>query len=206
MLPLIRKQGSVPNFDHRSEVSPNSAGSGITPFADASPRAGIETSYFGYRLPSPTSLQHGPNPASFHFKRGRSDESVDSTVDGSPTPIHSAKIARSQDSSVRSNISEQTTRIAAVVTHDAHDNIDVDDLERLPVLRFGEEGRAKLKSALSDLVRRDPEIKERVEAIGKIRLASMHQLMRMAKVAGLWSYAEALVKEHDSLRQYKRTS
>jgi len=53
----------------------------------------------------------------------------------------------------------------------------------VPVLKLGDDGRAKLKSALSELVKTNPDIRARVEEIGKIRLASMQQLMQMAKVS-----------------------
>ena len=81
-----------------------------------------------------------------------------------------------------------------------------DEVNNVSMLKVGEEGRARLKSALSDAVRSDAEALYRVQAIGKIRLASMLQLMQMAKVAGLWEYAEVLAKEHSKTKRYRKTT
>ena len=217
MLPFIKNQRSshllptgsfhIQNQPGFGDISPSSM-SQVSPFADVSPRNGLETSYFGYRLPSPTNI-HGagqPGHANFHFKRLRSDDSVSGSLDASPmaTQTHVKKLPRSDDST--SKLKTEPARFATVVHDDVSSSISSEDLRNLPLLRFGEEGRAKLKSALSDAVRRDADVRARVDEIGKIRLASMQQLMRMAKVAGLWSYAEALVMEHDSLKQYRRSS
>jgi hypothetical protein len=82
-------------------------------------------------------------------------------------------------------------------TYESSDEDSREMEQTLPTLKLGDEGRAKLKSALSEAVRSDERIRHKVEAIGKIRLASMAQLLRMAKVAGLWEYAIMLSREHE---------
>lgn len=73
-------------------------------------------------------------------------------------------------------------------------------------LKLGDDGRSRLKSALSEKVRQDTYIRHRVEAIGKIRLASMQQLLVMAQEAGLWEYALKLADEHDHLKKIRHSS
>jgi hypothetical protein len=75
----------------------------------------------------------------------------------------------------------------------------------IPILKLGDEGRAKLKSALSEQAKADNDIRLRIDAIGKIRLASVHQLMQMARVSGLWEYAQSLAQEHELSKAYKRS-
>jgi len=79
------------------------------------------------------------------------------------------------------------------------------DDDYIPLLKLGDEGRAKLKSALSEQVRVDPEVKAKIDDIGKIRLASMQQLLRMAKIAGIWDYAILLAQEHEVNKAIRRT-
>jgi len=48
-------------------------------------------------------------------------------------------------------------------------------------------------------------MKRQVDEIGKIRLASMQQLLQMAKICGLWDYALMLAKEHEIAKNIRRT-
>ena len=84
-------------------------------------------------------------------------------------------------------------------------NIESSTFSSTPLLKLGDDGRAKLKSALSEQVRVDPQLKMKVDAIGKIRLASMQQLLQMAKICGLWDYALMLAREHEMAKLIKRT-
>lgn len=104
-------------------------------------------------------------------------------------------------------VPRRTVRKAAVkVASDSpNTRISVSELDAVPILKLGDEGRAKLKSALSEQARTDPDIKSQIEAIGKIRLASMQQLMQMARVSGLWEYAQSLAAEHEMAKAYKRS-
>ena len=78
-------------------------------------------------------------------------------------------------------------------------------ISSVPILKLGDDGRAKLKSALSEQVRMDTRMKRQVDEIGKIRLASMQQLLQMAKICGLWDYALMLAKEHEIAKNIRRT-
>ena len=53
-------------------------------------------------------------------------------------------------------------------------------------LHLGEGGRAKLKSLISDAVKHNEELRERVAAITKVKLASIPQLLQMASICDLW--------------------
>jgi hypothetical protein len=76
----------------------------------------------------------------------------------------------------------------------------------LPVVKLGDDGRSKLKSALSERVREDMQVRRRVESIGKIRLASMQQLLAMAKEAGLWEFVVRLSEEHEQAKILRKSS
>ena len=98
---------------------------------------------------------------------------------------------------------DQQRRVA--MESDDEFNFNSSDVSSVPILKLGDDGRAKLKSALSEQVRVDPRLKIEVDAIGKIRLASMQQLLQMAKICGLWDYALMLAKEHEMAKLIKRT-
>jgi hypothetical protein len=55
-----------------------------------------------------------------------------------------------------------------------------------PRLHLGECGRSKLKSMISNATKSNPELRERVAEIGKVKLASIPQLLMMARVCGFW--------------------
>jgi hypothetical protein len=56
----------------------------------------------------------------------------------------------------------------------------------LPRVQLGEHGRQRLKSLLSSAVKYDAAKRDLVYAIGKVKLASIPQLLQMARVCGLW--------------------
>jgi len=98
--------------------------------------------------------------------------------------------------------------VSRVYREDSDDDDDFNLRTRIPevpVLKLGDDGRAKLKSALSEQVREDSRMKAQVDEIGKIRLASMQQLLQMAKICGLWDYALMLAKEHETSKLVKRS-
>lgn len=53
-------------------------------------------------------------------------------------------------------------------------------------VHLGEVGRQRLKSLLSATVKYDTTVRERIAKIGKVKLASIPQLLQMAEVCGLW--------------------
>lgn len=55
-----------------------------------------------------------------------------------------------------------------------------------PRLHLGETGRSRLKSLISNLTKVNPELRERVAEIGKVKLASIPQLLMMARTCGVW--------------------
>jgi len=59
----------------------------------------------------------------------------------------------------------------------------------LPRLHLGESGRMKLKSRISMLIKDDPELRAKVLAISKVKLASIGQLLQMAYICGIWDEA-----------------
>lgn len=59
----------------------------------------------------------------------------------------------------------------------------------LPKLHLGEVGRKKLKSLISSAIKEDECLRDKVRAIGKVKLASIPQLLQMAQVCGLWDEA-----------------
>lgn len=58
-------------------------------------------------------------------------------------------------------------------------NVDV------PKLHLGENGRSKLKSLISGALKRNIELKRLVASVGKVKLASVSQLLEMAFLCGL---------------------
>ena len=189
MLPLFKRQGSHGASLYAMSRSPDddsSPSGGMTrgsPFADILPHSHSESDVFSYRAEPPVSAED------FNFKRLRSTDSF--TTDTSPTSIRRVPLS-------------SPAKIRRVTIRRYPPKISEDDTG--PMLRLGDEGRSKLKSALSEEVRNSPEIKADVDAIGKIRLASMQQLLRMAQVAGLFDYATQLAKEHELGKTVKRSS
>jgi hypothetical protein len=59
----------------------------------------------------------------------------------------------------------------------------------LPRLHLGETGRMKLKSRISMLIKDDQELRSKVLAISKVKLASIGQLLQMAFICGIWDEA-----------------
>ena len=56
----------------------------------------------------------------------------------------------------------------------------------VPKLHLGENGRSKLKSLISGALKRNIELKILVASVGKVKLASVSQLLQMAFLCGLW--------------------
>ena len=150
----------------------------------------FESTYFGYNLPSP--LHSGLEVSHPGFQRYASADSMSNDVsphEGVVQPHIFPKV-------VKTNV-VSGNRLPELTSYPE---------EQLPGMKLGDEGRAKLKSALSDAVRRDPDMKARVESIGKIRLASVQQLVRMAKECNLWEYVEVLALEHEMSKDLRRSS
>ena len=227
MLPLMKRQGSQHhlingnsmygvNHSPSEESSSPLDGSRSSPFMDASPfssttRSGI----FAYKVEPLSSETAGVAGADFHFKRLRSGDSF--TTDTSPTSNRNVANPQSPLKAPRLTVSTPAAddflkrtgrREARKISPKSIEEIpeDLDGTDNIPLLRLGDEGRSKLKSALSDQVRVNPDIKAEVDAIGKIRLASMQQLLKMAMVSGLWAYAVQLAREHEFGKSVKRSS
>jgi hypothetical protein len=175
-------------------ASPFSTESLRSPIYDTSPHSDMESSYFGFHPISPRTAASLVDLENFSFKRLRSLDSghlLDSP-DASPVS-RSSKASKTEANQIvvtRKRIPAPTQLIT----------------DEVPILKLGDDGRAKLKSALSELSKSDEEVHARIEAIGKIRLASMQQLMQMAKVSGLWEYALTLAREHEMAKAYRRSS
>jgi hypothetical protein len=65
-------------------------------------------------------------------------------------------------------------------------------------LHLGEGGRQKLKSLLSATTKSDPELRERVSKIAKVKFASIPQLFQMAKVCGIWAEAVKIAHTYNT--------
>ena len=177
-----------------------------SPFTDMSPHHEGDTPYFGFSLGMPGPSIHDGSPVdgdrNLHFKRPRSIDSASSSTDVSPVSESSGRLVKV----ARPVVAFVDAPVVRVGKGTSRKNAHLERLEELaddpnpPILKLGDDGRSRLKSALSDLVRMDPEIQRRVEAIGKIRLASMQQLMRMAKVSGLWGFALDIAAEVEATR------
>ena len=205
MIPSLARHGSNQfqsgsgifglNSHINDAASPFSGATHSSPFSDSTPRHELEAQYFGHRGASPRASANLGELENFSFKRLRSLESgiIDSS-DVSPMHVETrtVKVPRRKEA-------------VKVVSDSPHTRISAADLEAMPVLKLGDEGRAKLKSALSERAKSDADAKDRIDAIGKIRLASMQQLMQMARVSGLWDYAQALAVEHDMAKAFKRS-
>lgn len=189
MLPSFNRQGSG-NFmrssgfirshsDTLMEVSTPSFRPFSQSFLLEAPSRDYESTYFGYTLPSP--LHVGAYDSHFALKRFGSMDSASTDT----SPVVSGRVREDPVVEMR-----QIPRVTKLRQREAV----ADDVS--PVLKLGDEGRAKLKAALSEQVRRNPELKARVDEIGKIRLASIQQLLMMAKVCDLWEYVEMLSLEH----------
>jgi hypothetical protein len=189
--------------DQDDQSSPFSGASMNSPFYDSTPRNDIGTSYFGFRPASPKTATSLNELENFSFKRLRSLESIYSeSADASPVSRPSAKYTRVEPSQLvvaRKPMPNPTF-------HEERKSFEPTmSIGEIPILKLGDEGRAKLKSALSEQAKADNDIRLRIDAIGKIRLASVHQLMQMARVSGLWEYAQSLAQEHELSKAYKRS-
>lgn len=222
MLPFTKRQGSTQFRTAGSfyDIHGNSLGNASTvssplssQFADISPHSGMESTQYGYRLPTPVNSNQKDSQPDFHFTRSRTS-SWASFMDKDASPgSRSAKalrVSQTKAAYLPTPAEERSARVDVAKNYEpphrrAYKPSD-DEVKNVSMLKVGEEGRARLKSALSDAVRSDAEALYRVEAIGKIRLASMLQLMQMAKVAGLWEYAEELAKEHSKTKRYRKTT
>lgn len=187
--------------DHSSPFSEHSIAS---PFLDPSPRNEAGATYFGYRPTSPKTAVGLGELENFSFKRLRSLSSkISESTDSSPVS-RSSKQTRFEPSQI--TVSRRSMPRPTVHQDDIKSLTPIQYDDDMPVLKLGDEGRAKLKSALSEQARTDPLIKDRIETIGKIRLASVQQLMQMARVSGLWDYAQSLAQDHEVSKAYRRSS
>ena len=204
-------------------------------FVDSSPSAMSSSSRYDFRVKTPHNggYQQNSDGRSFHFKRFRSIDSFSTDVSPSSrsiddvdrpagfgmieTPV--AKHPRTMTPLItppatldflRRTSNEVPRKVFVSREQRVYDSDDEEfnfrsRVSDLPVLKLGDDGRAKLKSALSEQVRIDPRMKTEVDNIGKIRLASMQQLLHMAKICGLWDYALMLAKEHEMSKLIKRS-
>jgi hypothetical protein len=227
MLPYTRRQGSYYSMALERSMTQNSdlgADIGLRspvvetfiPLVSSSPfYSGFHSGFFPINPLSPVGVDSFRMP-SFHFKRMRSSRLSSFTSDASPVEVpHTSKVPRllGDEMSPKSSgyIPRQQNRqiprgaSRSVTLPRPTRTIADDDIEDdTPLLKLGDQGRARLKAAISERVRADADCKERVDEIGKIRLASMAQLMRMAKICGLWEYALDLANSHDKMRMNRR--
>lgn len=187
--------------EHEQEASPFSTESVHSPLYDSTPTHDVQSSYFGFHPVSPRAAASLVDLNNFSFKRLRSlDSGLIESTDASPVS-RSSKASKTGPN----HIVVSRMRMPEATYHSTSPSSTA-GLDRLPMLKLGDDGRAKLKSALSELAKQDTDIRARIDAIGKIRLASIQQLMRMAKVAGLWEYAQSLARDHDVAKTYRRST
>ena len=191
MLPLMKRQGSqglsLYALNHGTDSPPSELEYRSSPFMDTSPYDSVRT--FEYSLGGLSNRSSGTHRTEDSLKRLRS---MTDSVEVSPVSVVTkAPRIPSHSPGKRKRVSPTTF-------------VNMSETE-IPVLRLGDEGRSKLKSALSEQVRISPELKSHVDTIGKIRLASMHQLSQMAQVCGLWEYAQKLAREHQEGKSVRRT-
>ena len=79
------------------------------------------------------------------------------------------------------------------------DNYQVDGQE-VPRLQLGESGRAQLKSSISSVLKRRPDLRSVCNSIEKVKNASITQLLTMARICGIWN--EAVKISEGFLRKY----
>jgi hypothetical protein len=65
----------------------------------------------------------------------------------------------------------------------------VDMSEPIPKLQLGETGRSQLKSAISAVLKKKPELRKTCNSIQKVKNASISQLLTMARICGIWDQA-----------------
>jgi hypothetical protein len=63
------------------------------------------------------------------------------------------------------------------------------DGQDVPRLQLGESGRAQLKSSISSVLKRRPELRKQCNSIQKVKNASIIQLLAMARICGIWDQA-----------------
>ncbi len=185
-------------------ASPFSNESMSSPFYDTSPSNDVEASYFGFNPTSPRNAAALVDLENFSFKRLRSlDSGLLESTDSSPVS-RSSKVSKTSPTHItisRRPMPQPTSHEMGSPGERYHPELD-----HVPILKLGDEGRSKLKSALSEKSKIDADIKAQIDAIGKIRLASVQQLMQMAQVSGLWDYAQSLAKDHEVAKVHKRWS
>lgn len=213
MLPVTKRQGSdvfqigssmyAMNHDVQSESNSPISSAGV-----ASALPGL--------YPYDSSVSLGFHQGKVHKRSGRADRflsgdlgmetSLTHTSTGDPSPI--SRIADDEDlemdieSPIVHTLEQEREHHHALPPAKRTATVYQD----IPTIRLGDEGRSKLKSALSEKVRQDQYIRHRVEAIGKIRLASMQMLLVMAKEAGLYDYAIRLAEEHELAKAERRST
>ena len=74
------------------------------------------------------------------------------------------------------------------VEKSGNDNYSIDGQE-VPRLQLGESGRAQLKSSISSVLKRRPELRKQCNSIEKVKNASIMQLLAMARICGIWDQA-----------------
>lgn len=77
---------------------------------------------------------------------------------------------------------------ARKVERSGNDNYSIDGQE-VPRLQLGESGRAQLKSSISSVLKRRPELRKQCNSIEKVKNASIMQLLAMARICGIWDQA-----------------
>lgn len=181
---------------HQDPSSPFSGESMASPFYESQVSTDVEPTYFGFTATSPKNAATLVDLENFSFKRLRS---LDSGLLESPD---SSPILRGVSKSSKTSPTHIAVSRKTMPNPTAHKDETAD---QIPPLKLGDDGRSKLKSALSEQARMDSDIRAQIDAIGKIRLASIPQLMEMSRVCGLWDYALSLARDHEATKLYKRT-
>eukprot|EP00916_Digyalum_oweni_P006078 GHVL01010468.1.p1 GENE.GHVL01010468.1~~GHVL01010468.1.p1 ORF type:complete len:667 (+),score=73.16 GHVL01010468.1:68-2068(+) len=118
----------------------------------------------------------------------------------SPIPLGIADVQCNGSSSSNGECeSYSCTSLERVIQHQEKDG---DTVDRIPL---GEQGRAKLKSRISDVIRADPDLRVRISTIGKVKSASIPQLLKMAKMCGVWEFAVDISQNYLKNRLSTRT-
>lgn len=100
-------------------------------------------------------------------------------------PSETASRKRKLDSSEDISLEDVKAR---KVERSGNDNYSIDGQE-VPRLQLGESGRAQLKSSISSVLKRRPELRKQCNSIEKVKNASIMQLLAMARICGIWDQA-----------------
>jgi len=71
-------------------------------------------------------------------------------------------------------------------------------------LPLGEQGRTELKTAIRDVLRSKPELREQINSIAKLKCATIPQLLKMAHLCGIWPTAIDISARFTRSREVKQ--